>query len=157
MDTVERIRRQKELVETIGLRAEQEGMQPVTSRVMALLMVMDREEFTFDEIVDELKISKSSASLALKTLQLRNIVEYTTRPGERKRYFRMKAREPFALFDEFKRVLTQKKNDMQSICELKANPGSRVCSFFSEMIGVTDFFLEKMDLLKEEYVQKKSQ
>lgn len=155
MDTEERIRKQKELVETIGLRAEREGMQPVTSRVMALLMVMDREEYTFDEIVAELKISKSSASMALKTLQIREIIEYTTRPGDRKRYFRIKYKEPFFVFEEFRRALSEKKKDMISICELKANPDNRVCSFFSDMIGITDFFLERIDQLKEEYLKQK--
>jgi len=34
-------------------------------------MVMDKEEYTFEEIVEEMQMSKSSVSTALKTLELR--------------------------------------------------------------------------------------
>ena len=75
MNTEERIKKQKQLIETMGQHYEKEGMQPVAGRTLALLMVMDKEEFTFDEIIEELQISKSSASVALKFLQLKNIIE----------------------------------------------------------------------------------
>lgn len=155
MNTEDRIRLQKELVESIGRQAEQEGMQPVTARVMALLMVMDREEYTFDEIVAELSISKSSASLALNTLQIKNIVEYITRPGERKRYFRIKVQEPFYLFEEIKKALTLKRDNMQKICDLKANPNTRTVLFSKELQQITDFFLAEMERLKTSYLQNK--
>lgn len=155
MNTEDRIRLQKELVEDIGRQAEQEGMQPVTARVMALLMVMDREEYTFDEIVAELSISKSSASMALNTLQIKNIVEYTTRPGDRKRYFRIKVKEPFYLFDEIKKGLMIKRENMQKICDLKANPNTRTVLFFNELQQITDFFLAEMERLKTSYLQNK--
>jgi DNA-binding transcriptional regulator GbsR (MarR family) len=155
MNTEDRIRLQKELVESIGRQAEQEGMQPVTARVMALLMVMDREEYTFNEIVAELNISKSSASLALNTLQIKGIVEYITRPGERKRYFRIKVQEPFYLFEEIKKALTLKRENMQRICDLKANPDTRTVLFFKELQQITDFFLTEMERLKTTYLQNK--
>ena len=95
MNTEERIRLQKQLIETIGLSLEKDGMQPVASRILALLMVMDKECFTFDEIIDELNISKSAASVSIKMLQLRNSIEYFTYPGDRKRYFQLKRIEPY--------------------------------------------------------------
>lgn len=85
------------MVETLGRINEHDGMQPVAGRIYALLMVMDKENFTFDEIVEELNISKSSASIAIKMLQIRGLIEYFTLPGDRKRYFRIKRHEPFKL------------------------------------------------------------
>ena len=83
---------QKLIIEKIGVTHEQRGMQPVVGRVIGLLMVAEPSEITFEEIIESLQISKSSASQALTLLQIKGLVEYTTHPGERKRYFHMRLR-----------------------------------------------------------------
>lgn len=155
MKTEERINQQKQLVEIIGLRHEQEGGQPVAGRIMGLLMVMDKEQYTFDEIVEELQISKSSASVALKMLQLRNLVEYVTYTGDRRRYFRVRSQEPFHLINELEKSLIEKKQIMERIVSLKANPESRNSEFFRNLIDITDFFLGKFESLRKEYLKNK--
>ena len=102
MKESERIQKQKELIERIGRNNERDGFQPVTARILGLLMVMDKEEYTFDEIVDEMQISKSSASNALKNLELRGVLEYVTYPGDRKRYFRFVSANISDMIDEAK-------------------------------------------------------
>ena len=82
--------KQKEIVETIGVFHEQNGLQPALGRIMGLIMVIDAAEVTFEEIVENLSLSKSAVSTALKLLQTQNKVEYTTKPGDRKRYFKLK-------------------------------------------------------------------
>ncbi|MDA3819874.1 MAG: MarR family transcriptional regulator [Candidatus Delongbacteria bacterium] len=151
MNTEKRINKQKELIETIGRQSEQEGMQPVAGRIMALLMVMDKEQFTFDEIVEELNISKSSASTALKILQLKDMVEYETHPGDRKRYFHIKVQEPFYLFERVKNSMIEKNKMMKSIIKLKADPESKNVLFFKDLIRITDLFLENYEKMKENF------
>ena len=82
--------KQKEIIETIGVFHEQNGMQPALGRIIGLMMVTDTAEVTFDEITASLSLSKSAVSSALTLLQTQNKVEYTTKSGERKRYFRLK-------------------------------------------------------------------
>ncbi|MBL3657880.1 GbsR/MarR family transcriptional regulator [Fulvivirga sediminis] len=82
--------RQKELIEKIGLVHEQEGLSPAVSRVLGLLLVSDQIELTFDEIRETLNLSKSATSNALNIAMKINRVEYITKPGDRKRYFRSK-------------------------------------------------------------------
>src|SRR6056297_3671185 len=153
MNTEERIKQQKQLVEQIGQDYEKDGMQPVAGRILALLMVMDKEEYSFDEIVEELQISKSSASVALKILQLRDIVEYVTHPGDRKRYFKIRTQEPFILIDEFREKLQRNKEVMQKIIELKANKESNNAMLFKNLSKMIDFFLENFYKLKQEYLK----
>lgn len=81
---------QKELVEKLGVFYEKSGMQPAACRVLALTIVSDQTELTFDEIMNTLGISKSAASGAINLLLTANRLEYITRPGDRKRYFRAK-------------------------------------------------------------------
>lgn len=156
MKTEERIYQQKLLVEEIGTRFDKEGFQPITGRVLALLMVMDKEQFTFDEIVEELNISKSSASIALRNLELRGHVEYVTLPGERKRYFRIKTMETFSMMDDF--VLRMKAfQEMQGrILELKADPESRNARFFKQMSQIIDFVLGHVDEMKKQFDKYKT-
>jgi DNA-binding transcriptional regulator GbsR (MarR family) len=79
---------QKELVEKLGVAYEKSGMQPAACRVMALMIVSDQPELTFEEIQHTLNISKSATSGAVNLLLTVKRIEYITRPGERKRYFR---------------------------------------------------------------------
>lgn len=72
----------------MGVFHEKKGMQPASARVLALLLVSDRTELTFDEIREALNISKSAASGAINLLLSIGKIEYMTLPGDRKRYFR---------------------------------------------------------------------
>jgi DNA-binding transcriptional regulator GbsR (MarR family) len=78
---------QKILIEKLGVFYEKSGMQPAASRVLALLLVSDNPELTFEEIFEILRISKSAASNAVNLLLNTNKIEYITKPGDRKRYF----------------------------------------------------------------------
>lgn len=78
------------LIEELGIHYEKSGLQPAASRVFALLMISDQNELTFEEIYEVLNISKSAGSNAINLLIDTQRVEYFTRPGERKRYFRIK-------------------------------------------------------------------
>lgn len=151
MNTEERIKKQKELVEQIGRHFDKEGFQPIAGRILGLLMVMDKEQYTFDEIVEELKISKSSASNALRNLEIRGHIEYITLPGDRKRYFRMKTQDSFDLFEDFKTKTTNMKNFLNKIIELKADKNSLNCQTFNTLIEMFDFILKNLEDLKQRF------
>ena len=129
-------------------------MQPVSGRILALLMVMDKECFTFDEIIEELEISKSAASVALRMLQLRNNVEYITFLGDRKRYFRLKRVEPYHIFEETRRKMLRDIENIGKILALKANPDTPNSQFLKEIKQMMEFFIESLDQLKESYLKK---
>lgn len=151
MTSEERIKHQKELVETAGRFYDKKGLQPIAGRILGLLTVMDKEQFTFDEIVEELQISKSSASNALKLLEMSDGVEYITLPGDRKRYFQLKKRDKYALIDEHRATLTSTRAYLQSVLDLKANKQSGNAVFIENMIDMLDFYLDKFEELKKEY------
>ncbi len=151
MEESERYQKQKELIESIGRSYEKDGFQPVTGRILGLLMVMDKEEFTFDEIVQEMQISKSSASNALKNLELRGVIEYVTYPGDRKRYFRFVSRDIDELIDETAKKLQHSLHIMQQIIKLKKNSNSKNAKYLRQIIDGMNFFIGHLDKLKTEY------
>lgn len=155
MTSEERIRKQKSLVEYVGRLFEKEGLQPIAGRIMGLLTIMDKEQFTFDEIVEELQISKGSASNAIKMLEFRNIIEYITIAGDRKRYFLIKKLDKFALIDEHKNKLQGIRDYFQTALDLKADKKSENALFLEDLIDMLNFFLDKFQDLKKEYLANK--
>jgi DNA-binding transcriptional regulator GbsR (MarR family) len=144
MTTEERIKKQRELVETIGLHFDKQGLQPIAGRIMGLLMVMDKERFSFDEIIEELQISKSSASNALKNLEIRKKIEYITLPGERKRYFQLRRQDRFSLIHDFEEKMLRTIEMFDCIVSLKADKESSNAIFLNEMSELTRFILEQL-------------
>lgn len=154
MTSEERIQKQKELVESLGRFYDKQGFQPIAGRILGLLIVMDKELYTFDEIVEELNISKSSASNALKILELMHAVEYKTITGDRKRYFKLKTQDKFALINEHKLKLQSTVDFLKQVIELKANKNTENSIFIDNMINMIDFFIDKFEDLKKEYSQQ---
>ena len=150
MDTEERINKQKALVEELGRYFDKEGLQPIAGRIQALLMVMDKERFTFEEIIEELNISKSSASVALRNLEIRGEVEYITLPGDRKRYFQIKKHNTSTLIDEFVKKTMLFKKLSQNIVDLKTDKNSENAKFMKDIIKMIDCFIVKIDKSKDE-------
>jgi DNA-binding transcriptional regulator GbsR (MarR family) len=155
MTSEERIKRQKELVETAGRFYEKKGMQPIAGRILGLLTVMDKEQFTFDEIVEELVISKGSASNALRMLEVANTIEYITIPGIRKRFFQLKKLDKFTLIDEHRANLISTRDYLQMVLDLKANRNSGNAVLIANLIDMLNFFMDKFEELKNEYTTKK--
>lgn len=151
MEDSERIKKQKELIGQIGRENEREGFQPVPARILGLLMVMDKEEYTFEEIVEEMQISKSSASTALKNLEIRGIIEYITYPGDRKRYFRFVSGEIDGLVNEMENKLKRNLIIINQIIELKKDPNSRNSNFLRTISKGMEFFIKNLDELKIAY------
>ena len=151
MTSEERIKKQKELVEEIGIYFDKEGFQPIAGRVLGLLMVMDKEQYTFDEIVEELQISKSSASNTLRNLEIRDNIEYITVPGDRKRYFQLKKQSTFSVIEEFERKIKLSTELFDEILELKADKNSKNALFFKDLLEVMNMLLHSFESVKAKY------
>lgn len=151
MENDERINRQRILVEEIGMHFDKQGFQPVAGRILGLLMVMDKEQFTFDEITEELNISKSSASNALRNLEIRGEIQYKTHPGDRKRYFYLKTQDSFTIIKEFEKKITLFNQLLLNILDLKENKESTNAKHVRRMIKMSDFFMNEIEILKKKF------
>ncbi|MGM0635708.1 MAG: GbsR/MarR family transcriptional regulator [Bacteroidota bacterium] len=79
----------QQLVEDLGLHFERVFSLPnLAARIYALLLLSDRSGVTFNDIKTFTAASKSSISTNLNLLQQSKRVEYLTKPGDRKRYFK---------------------------------------------------------------------
>lgn len=81
---------QRYLIEKMGVSHEKHGTPPAPARILALLLISPDTELTFDQIRDTLNLSKSATSNALNMLLSKGKIDYMTKPGDRKRYFKNK-------------------------------------------------------------------
>jgi DNA-binding transcriptional regulator GbsR (MarR family) len=146
--------KKKKLIEELGVIHEGAGMQPAAARIMSLLMVSDETELTFEELYETLNMSKSAASNALNFLLSTDRVEYITRSGERKRYFRVKLK---SIRDGVGKFLEGMHNYNQVLKRVLDQRPVRTREFnnnLEAMIGFNDFIKEEMPGLIEKWNKK---
>ncbi len=80
--------KQQQLLEKATVIHERLAYTPAASQILALLLISDKVELTFDQIRTTLNLSKSATSNALNALIQIKRIEYITKMGDRKRYFR---------------------------------------------------------------------
>lgn len=84
-----KVKKQEQMVERMGVHFEKSGFTPMHGRVFAYLLLAEPPYKDFYEIQNFLKASKSAISNALKFLMDKGMVSYITFSGDRKRYFRV--------------------------------------------------------------------
>ncbi|NJN27874.1 MAG: MarR family transcriptional regulator [Cyclobacteriaceae bacterium] len=92
-------------MEKIGIYFEH-SMPPAAARILALLIVSDQDSFCFDDIRANLNLSKSATSNGINALLGVNKIEYYTKTGDRKRYFKWKPNSTIGHFKtEIEKIL----------------------------------------------------
>lgn len=79
----------KILVEDVGLLLQERvNLSPLASRIYALLILSCYDGLSFDNIVQVMQASKSSVSSNINLLLKLHYINFYTKPGDRKRYFK---------------------------------------------------------------------
>lgn len=77
------------LVEELGLFFQvRHKLPPLAARIYSILVLTSSDGYTFEELMEITKNSKSSVSTNLNLLVSLKFADYYTRTGNRKRYFR---------------------------------------------------------------------
>ncbi|MBN7813199.1 hypothetical protein J0A68_19750 [Algoriphagus sp. H41] len=129
--------KQKELIERIGVFHEHKGMQPLVGRIIGLLLVHSNAEATFEEIVEELSVSKSAVSNALTFLQAKERITYHTKPGDRKRYFSLRMKNWSEELEKEMLEITKMKIFIDDV--IKEREGSSCAEFKKCLVDFSDF------------------
>lgn len=80
----------QDLVERLGVFMEQkEQLAPVAARIISYVILTGRKGTTFEDLVRDLRASKSTISTHLNHLADLKRIVYFTKPGDRKKYYTM--------------------------------------------------------------------
>jgi DNA-binding transcriptional regulator GbsR (MarR family) len=149
--TIKLTQKQKELIERMGVHSEQSGASPAQSRIMALLLVSDETELTFEEIYETLQISKSAASNALNALLATERIEYITKTGDRKRYFRSRIGQWESDFDKKFHKLLEVSQLMKEILDQRTKTTKEFNGHLNKVIGFMEFLQNELPELHKKW------
>ncbi|HLU89321.1 MAG TPA: hypothetical protein VKZ51_05765 [Cyclobacteriaceae bacterium] len=148
--------KKKEIIERVGVYYEHKGLQPVVGRIVGLLLVAEPAEATFEEIYGELQVSKSAVSTALTFMQAKEMVEYTTKPGDRKRYFKLRLNEwKTNIQKQFDDILDIE-NLIKEVVVLKENRQSDFCCKLIDIKNFLLFLRKELPLLLDKFEATKN-
>lgn len=136
--------KQKELIEKMGVFSERNGSAPAQARIMALLLICDKTELTFDEIQETLQLSKSAVSNAINSLLLIERIEYHTKPGDRKRYFSSRITQMESDFEKSFAKMLQVKSLLQEVLESRTKETKEFNAKLQSLIDFMDFLQREL-------------
>lgn len=147
----------REFIEKAGLTMERFfSMSPIVSRVAAYLFIAEPPEQTFFEIKEFIGASKSAISNALNHLMLRGSVEEITKPGERKRYFKLRlGKNRFPMLTEDRVNLFSSMEILaREALDLRKDKESEFSKEISDMIELYQMIQEQFPILIEKWRKK---
>ena len=156
----------KKLIEEVGLHFEKaKQMSPLAARIYAIMILSPYDGHTFEEILEMTCASKSSVSTQLNLLLQLKKVEYFTKPGDRKRYFRASKRYLINTLKENLESINAEIKFMDKISEFNAKNNKDKFEKYGEFSKLFKGYLinqkenmkdtiEKMSNLTEELTDK---
>ena len=145
---------QRELIEKIGIYFEGK-MQPAAARILALLIVSDQDSFSFNDIKEVLNLSKSATSNGINFLLNLDKIEYYTKSGDRKRYFRWSPSNIITHFKEgIEQILGLSKLFEESL-QLKKNKETHNSRQIAELSDLMNFLHAEMPTVIQKWEQSR--
>ncbi len=124
------------------------GWHPVRAQIIGLFYTSNQKYFTFQEIIDTLKISKSTASRALNFLLDLGKIDYITKgQNKRKRYFYMSVKGNIDLIDKWLESLKRQQHFFEKILPLRDNTNEELNHLIQHQISV---FKEVIPFFKDQ-------
>lgn len=106
----------EKLVEELGVYFEKTlQLTPLAARLYGLLMLCPKSGHSFEEIVELSQSSKSSVSVNINLLLNSGIIEYFTKPGEHKRFFRLSKNYLKVSLQKYKNQLSEEIQLLQKV------------------------------------------
>ncbi|MDQ6844492.1 MAG: MarR family transcriptional regulator, partial [Bacteroidota bacterium] len=129
-------------------------MPPALAKILALLLINDEPEMTFDQIRETLSLSKSATSQALNQLLTLEKIEYKTKIGDRKRYFCSRVmrwqedtKSQMEGLDFFASLLKQ-------ILEQRPSKTKEFNASLKKLISFMDYLAKEMPILYKKFEDK---
>jgi len=126
-----------DFIDRLGLIAESGGLTRVTGRIWGLLIVSDHP-LAPAEIAETLAVSRASVSMSIKVLETFDLLEESTRPGDRQTYYSLREHPYLAMIEtQAKKIAAQAalvQNALQEIDRPEARRRLRDLANFYEIV-----------------------
>lgn len=142
-----REQKRQELREQLGVLYESRGLPPVPARIVALLTINEQCQLSFDQIREHLKVSKSATSNGINLLLNLKQIEYFTKPGDRKRYFKLRYEYRKESLSDATNYIKKHIVLLSKALELRENKECSIGEHLRESISLLDYLSQELPLL----------
>lgn len=147
--------KQRDLVEKVGVFHEKAGLPPAMARVLGLLLVSPVSELSFDEIRETLNLSKSATSNALNMLLNTGKIDYITKSGDRKRYFKNKLNSWKTEFRQNINKLTKAADVLEEVLENRPKDTVDINQNLKDAIDFMRFINDELPSLYQKWEESR--
>lgn len=151
------VKEKDELIETLGLHLEGEhNLPPLAARIYAIMILTEEDGLTFEDCLEKRGASKSSTSTSLNLLLNMGIVNYFTKPGDRRRYFALAKKKSFFLTklqESLKRLETEK-SIITLVMEYQKDHNPKRFEAGKDLTGIYLDYMNKNESLLKESIKK---
>ncbi|TYB78510.1 GbsR/MarR family transcriptional regulator [Bizionia myxarmorum] len=142
------------LIEEIGIRMEARlHISPLASRIYALLTLSSYEGLTFEAIREAIVASKSSTSVNLNLLTQLGYLAYYTKPGDRKRYFKVSKYYQMESLEIYHQSLQREIEMVEKINDFNKTYLPEKFSLEKSVGNITQDYLRRTQTLVNEAIQ----
>ncbi|MDN3596079.1 GbsR/MarR family transcriptional regulator [Zunongwangia endophytica] len=146
-----------QLIEEIGVHFEQiHQLAPLAARIYAIMILSPKDGHTFDEILEITSASKSSVSTHLNHLLQLKKIEYFTKSGDRKRYFRASTFYLKNTLEEYHLNISEEIKLMDKIINFNTKNNNQKFQMNGQTALLFREYLESQKLNIENVIQKMS-
>lgn len=149
---------QAQLIEKIGIGLEERlKLSPLASRIYSLLILSSYDGLTFEEVREVIQASKSSTSVNINVLIQLGYITYYTKPGNRKRYFKLAKYSSLVSLESYCDIIDK---EMDMVNRINAYNKKYYPQKFNneESLGqiFQDYLVEKQELVARTIAKMKS-
>lgn len=130
-----------DLIESLGIIFQNEGLPRIAGRVLGRLIVSDGPQ-SFNELVEALQISKGSVSTNTRLLENLGAVERTARLGDRQDYFRLADAPYEQLLERSIERASRARHTLQKSADRLSKDGGPAEERLAELIFFYDVIME---------------
>ncbi|WP_419212402.1 GbsR/MarR family transcriptional regulator [Maribacter sp. X9] len=117
----------KNLVEVLGIFfQDRHKLPPLAARIYAILVLSSDDGYSFDDFIEITQASKSSISTNLNLLISLKFIEFFTKTGNRKRYFRSSGSYIKNMLNEHFEAISKELEMVQKINDFNRNNNHQI-------------------------------
>lgn len=142
-------------VSEFGLFFEKLGTGKISGYILGYILISDRPEVSFNELVEQLAVSKASVHNNLKMLEQAGFIKALSFKGDRKTYYRIAARDMGEMTVRRMGMTVLFVELMNRGYALKENKQDDAAYFLQDTAGFYLWLSEQMPILLDQWYTKK--
>lgn len=130
------------------------GWTPATAKILALFYVSNQKYFTFEELLDRLKLSKSTASRALNLLLDTEKVKYIIKDNnKRKRHFYISIDGSLSFIHKYQNILEAQQKLLEKLLSVRDESNPKFNQFIQHEIAYLEKIIPILEKQKKYFKQ----